>query len=226
MRAEHRGSSCPSDGPDLPRSRAEHPRRRGAVATAAVAGLLLTGCSSGSGDAGTTSTPPAAVSPTEVSTPAGVVTPTLAPQPTQAPAAEPVRPVKPKAKHTQAGAEAFARYFWGAYTYAYQALDTGPLTAASTDDCRYCKRAVKAAQRLKDDDNAVIGNAVVVHEATAPKKPGQRVTVRLTISRTRGRSVKVDGTKHALKAVPEHAATLTLIWSKKAWHVADVAEKG
>lgn len=81
---------------------------------------------------------------------------------TSSPSPSPTGPVAPElpaaAKaNTEAGAEAFVRYWFEAVTYAMQTGDTGPLEAASTPGCVACNDLQRRIKKIYGEGNRLDG---------------------------------------------------------------------
>ena len=117
--------------------------RRGAFTAVVVAGsLALAGCSGGGED------PP----PTTSSTSSSSSTSSTPSATTQSPSGTKTVALPPEAtKHTEAGAMAFARYYWAQASQSLVTNDASGIEAMSGDECSECA-AVEAISRKQEAD--------------------------------------------------------------------------
>jgi uncharacterized protein DUF6318 len=138
--------------------------------------------------------------------------------PTPSPTLTP--PPAPTAARTPAGAEAFVRYFWATYNYAYATLDPKPLQAISDKACELCASAAKKVNQLKQADKRIQGWDVVVVAAVSPPIQKRRgVIVATNLRQNAGTSISAAGEVEALKAVPNHRGYVGLRWIDGRWSV-------
>ncbi|UVJ39334.1 DUF6318 family protein [Arthrobacter sp. CJ23] len=138
--------------------------RVSALALAAAAALLLSGCQGGSTPANTGST---TASPTSSATPTPSPTPTAAYKPADAKGKAqnvpvPVMPSLAK-ENTKEGLEAFVRYWYATYSYAMETGDLAPWI--STTDT---STAIAAAYKKAIELNYVKGRWLVGGRITTP----------------------------------------------------------
>jgi len=136
--------------------------RLGAVAVVCL--MLIAGCSTTKGPV----TLPAATSSASRS----VTSTTASPSPT--PTVTPTPPVLPVAatKRTDAGAEAFVRYFWQTTDYGDQANDPGPMRSVSNAQCRACAVLMKNMSANALADKVYNGGETTVrHTIVQPGAP-------------------------------------------------------
>lgn len=68
---------------------------------------------------------------------------------------------------TEAGMEAFTRYWFAVLDYAYQTGNTGPLKAISRPDCSFCAGLVEAIESAWADGRWVSGGRIQTPAVTA-----------------------------------------------------------
>jgi hypothetical protein len=117
--------------------------RRGAFAAVVVAGSLALAACTGGGDS-----PPSATSSTTSSSSSSTTSPTT----TQSPSATKTVALPPEAtKHTEAGAMAFARYYWEQASQSLVTNDASVLKAMGSDECSECTAVEEISSKQEAD---------------------------------------------------------------------------
>jgi len=151
-------------------------------------------------------------------------TATAPPSTSAAPSASATLPTAPEAKPTPEGAEAFVRYFWDVYNYAYQTLDTAPLAAISGSACKFCSSTEREVANLKAARKRVVGGEIRLGTVAAP--PGdltKGVIVTMVLNQESGQTLNEDGTpSSSLRAVHNMRSEVALRWHSS-WSVYGVA---
>ncbi len=120
------------------------------AAGAALAALVLSGCSDGGGAAEPTTTP--TLTPTPTPTPAGPVEPTLPPE---------------AAGEDAAAAEAFVRHYWAMVNYAQDTGDVTALRRLGSPSCTACQGGADGIVRIARAGGRTIGGAMEITRTTA-----------------------------------------------------------
>jgi uncharacterized protein DUF6318 len=138
--------------------------------------------------------------------------------PTPSPTLTP--PPAPTAARTPAGAEAFVRYFWATYNYAYATLDPKPLQAISDKACELCASAAKNVDHLRQEGKRVDGGEVVVTVAVSPGLQKDHGVIVVTVLKQNAGTVSSEtGDVEDIQAVPSHRGYVGLWWSGGKWTV-------
>ena len=166
-----------------------------------VAGGLLTSCTDDP-DPGPSPPPSSAASPT--------------PSPTRT--LKP--PTPPRPKRTPANAEAFVRYFWASYNYAYATLDASAIKRISEAECRFCRSLVQQVEGLREERARTEGMRVRVRFVAAPpmEKP-RRIAVVTVIDQDSGKVIRADGTEQLADGADKTKSLAGLHWKNGSWHV-------
>ena len=153
-------------------------------------------------------------------------TSTAPPSTSAAPSPTATLPTAPPAEPTAESAEAFVRYFWDVYNYAYETQEAAPLETVSQPECKLCQSAIRDVKRLRGDGTRVEGARVVPKSVAAP--PGKitsGVIVATVISQESGRSIQSDGSVHTLKAVAKRRSYVGVEWSDGKWSINGVTSE-
>jgi hypothetical protein len=185
-----------------------------ASATVGVAATVLAGCTGGgsgapSGGASTTSVAATAQSPS--SSPSPTPSPSLVP---------PVLPAAAK-QPTQAGAEAFFKYFIETYNYAYAALDLTPMKAICDSASKFCAGVYSGVGQLVADGRSQTGARVHVTTAQAGPISGKQVSLIDGVVRQDPGST-LDVTGNVTDTLDGHAAKsakAVVQWLSGAWRI-------
>lgn len=107
--------------------------------------------------------------------------PTVTESPTESPSA-PAEPDMPAAakEPTQAGAEAFVRYYWDLVNYAQATGDTKRLRSVSAATCVQCDGGIDAIDDVYGRDGRIVGGRYVVDRLEASKLESSVPRFRLT----------------------------------------------
>lgn len=147
------------------------------------------------------------------------VTSTALPSPTATP------PTAPKAEPTPKSAEAFVKYFWAVYNYAYETRDQKILKTLSAPHCLFCQDTIKAIEKLVEDGSYIKGSEIQVGVAVAPPtKPAAGLIIATVISERPGMTIASDGsTVGQTKGVRDMKSEIALDWTGGKWIVRDLA---
>jgi hypothetical protein len=176
--------------------------RWGSVAVVVAVGLV--GCSGASTGAPRTST--VTVTPTASATPS----PSVSPSPALPAAAQ---------QPTRAGAQAFARYFFAVYNYAFWTADPAPLKAISDKDCVFCASSIDAVRAIQQEQDVAQGGRIEVLVAVAaPGDPQERLLVNMSLYQESGRTLSRQG--QVVDTTPERRngrVDLVVRWVGERW---------
>ncbi len=147
----------------------------------------------------------------------------VAPSPS-APSAEPV-PTAAQAATPQGAAE-FARFFYGEIVQAFKARDPDRIAILSASDCEACQAYVDSLTSLRDENESVRFDIVVV----AAEAPGGDTTntARVTVIYNSEGSIRynANGTEIAREPARRNAEqTLTLVRTGGTWKVQEVTSQ-
>ncbi len=138
-----------------------------AISCAAVAALVLSGCSNGEDPQGSPS-----AGPTTSSSQAAIATPSATATPKPTPVYKPADakgraqnvpvPVKPALadENSKEGLEAFAKYWFQTLSYAYETGDSRLMEAASGPDCRFCNGLRDNVKNAWQGKNWIVGGKI------------------------------------------------------------------
>lgn len=164
---------------------------RGSLRTVLPIVVVLVGLGACSND----SAPPRQTSTVTVTPTVTSTSPSASPTPSLPAAAQ---------QPTRAGAEAFARYFFEIYNYAFCNADPAPLQAISAAECVYCKSTLDRVRSMREEQARAEGGLITVTTAVAaPGEPGDGLIVNLVLDQETGRTLspagEVVGTTPAVK---------------------------
>jgi hypothetical protein len=148
------------------------------------------------------------------------VTPPVSSTPAPAPSVSPSPAVPALAQQpTRAGAQAFARYFFEVYNYAFWTADPAPLKAISDSQCVYCKSNIDVVESVRAQQARVEGGRIEVTTAVAaPGDPTDRLVVNLLLHQEAGRTLSATGA--LLEDLPEIRAgrvDVAVRWTGDHW---------
>ncbi|SDQ88204.1 DUF6318 family protein [Quadrisphaera sp. DSM 44207] len=183
---------------------------------AAVA--LITGCS----DAGTTAEPARSAAPAVV-TPTETRTPTETPTPIETP---PVLP--PEARdRTEAGAAAFASYWFDALEYGYRTGDTTLVEVASAPDCTECQNFVDIIESQYGDGGSIRGADLSVVAPIAAPMEDFGTLVSLTFSAAATQEIAPSGSvRGEVPAESPYQVLIGVEWLDDRWLAFGIAKDG
>lgn len=181
----------------------------------ALAGLLLAGCN-GSDDPS-----PSTTSSSSSTTATSSTTSTTS---TTAPTAEaPVKPEFPAEaeENTQAGAEAFVRYYWDAVNYAWTAPDDKILIDLAAADCEACDAIADTAANYVEGEERYSSNPLRVDLVQWSTEVSGRVHVSTNITQLASTLVSADGTVIREIAEDKGSRPFVITWNQK-WTVEEI----
>jgi Family of unknown function (DUF6318) len=199
-------------------SDSRHGRRRGLTRLGLPVILLLAACSGGGSSSPQTAPDPSVGTSTTVPTsPSSTTTPaaTVAPSPTPTP------PVLPEAakQRTQAGAEAFLKYFFEVYNYSYATLDVGLLQSICLSTSKFCDSVTSNVTNYLSNNQRVVGGKIDVTLVHAG--PISKVQVSLVdslINQAPAQTVAADGSRSQFtKSIKGALVKAALKWVDSAW---------
>lgn len=183
-------------------------RGRTGMVVAVLAVLVLAGCADGEEPPKVTSTVTVTPSPSRSLSPSPSPAPTLPPE-----AQQPTRP----------GAEAFARYFFAVYNYAFWNADPAPLQAISDSGCVYCNSTLDRVRSVRAKRTRVVGGELRVTTAVAtPGDGADGFLVNLVLLQEEGQTYSPGG--DVLGSSPRVANArmdVAVGWSGNRWLLLD-----
>lgn len=126
-------------------------------------------------------------------------------------------------KHTQEGAVAFAKYYWGESGKALQSGDPAVMRELS-NDCPPCDRFAELVEEDQrkglraDADPITIGSSRVTDQTN--EKSDEAVV--LDVEQAEYMMVDSDGQAHARARAAEYDLTVYLDWDESGWRVVDM----
>lgn len=183
-------------------------------AAAWVAAAVSAGCSGGGSSAS-----PSGTSTSSMAT--GSTSPSNSPSPTPIPSPSLVPPVLPAAakQPTQAGAEAFYRYFWDTYAYAFLGRDEEALSRICDSASKFCSSAYERIRTMISLGQKQVGGRV--HPKAVKSSPVSTTKVALVdgvIDQDGGTTV--DSAGSAIDTLVGHHALVAkgvFKWEEGAW---------
>lgn len=134
-------------------------------------------------------------------------------------------PVRPEAVRSpgQTGAEAGARYWFDALSYAQQSGDPRPVVAASTKDCRGCTELLASIRSAYAGGGSVVGGWYTVRELTDEEYSAAVPLFNVVFDRDALSIVGTGGaTMQTVPAVPFQTARIRLHFDGR-WRVAEIS---
>ena len=182
----------------------------GAVAALGVG--LLGACTGDTADP-TTSTPTSSAS----SSSASPTNPATTPSPTSA--YVPVKPKFPAAarKQTDAGAVAFAEYYWALVNYAYEKPDSSVLSTYRRPNCLGCEQFHDGVRSLEESRQQWAGPVVTLRKATHVFTNAQEVRVVTEVSTNSVELINSDGSVAKLQPKETQRWGMQLVWATGHW---------
>jgi hypothetical protein len=158
-------------------------------------------------------------------TPPATTTAPIPTTPATTPTATP--PAIPAAKPTAASAEAFVKYFWDVYNFAYETLDTDPLQQISTTSCKFCESTLNEVSALKQAGKHITGGGIQLETVVAPPgDPTNGVIVTMVLNQMQGQTLNADGTvSSTIHPVNNMRSEVALRWRESHWFVYGVANE-
>jgi hypothetical protein len=178
--------------------------------------LALAACTAGSGDG-----PPS----TSSASPTSSATPTAVPTYANALPGETL-PVRPVDVLSDAGAEAFARYWVQALDWAYASLDTTLLVGASSPECSLCKGFIDQFANLNSKGRSLAGSRTTIRTLesfSAPEPNSRIILVVLTVGPLQVTEASGVEVQHA-DAVPLLQLNVRVKYELDVWQVADAKQ--
>jgi hypothetical protein len=189
------------------------------LTTVGVATALVAGCTSGSSSSSATGSTPVTVG-------GSVTSVSLAPSPSPSPSPSLAPPVLPAAakQPTQAGAEAFYRYFWDVYSYSYAGLDTSILKAVSIlPECTYCAAVAKNIETAQSMNLRYSGGRVKVDlTVAAPGKPTDGLLINGLIDQASSVATSSSASSETFPPKVKVSADAVARWLDGQWAMAEV----
>lgn len=195
-------------------------RRVGAASLAVVASAMA-GCAGGGDD-------PARGQPRPAAT-GSVTTTTSSPQPAQSStttaATTPPKAEIPEAAraHTEAGAEAFTRYFLEQAALAWTRPDSSLIPALSDAGCLSCKELQETAAELVAKKRRYASSPVTVNSVNAVGDVMGQTHVRVRMTQNKVDVVDSAGTVVLTDPSEPLTRTVALVWRGERWVLFDVA---
>ena len=129
---------------------------------------------------------------------------------------------------TDAGAEAFVRYYWDVVSYAQTTLDTEPLKAVSNPTCEVCSRGIQGLERIRQLDGVSSGGTLTVSNVkVARERAGslESADVTMTVSNA-AQKIDLPGDKDDV-SLPASSAPykVVLLWDGSDWEVSRIQER-
>lgn len=186
------------------------------LATVGVATALVGGCTSGSSSSSATGSSPATVVSSAVS-----VSVTPSPSPSPSPTLTP--PVLPAAakQPTQAGAEAFFRYFLETYNYAFVTLDTQPMRSICDRESKFCLGVYSDISGMQGRGERQVGGKISASVAVSSPVTANKVAlVDSLVDQLGGATVSATGaTVHSIEKRSGVPSKAVLMWVSTAWRL-------
>lgn len=197
-------------------------RSRGVVAVAVAGIVVLAGCGSDApaeGTGQTTTSPSSEPTPSQTSAQA---TPSASPS-TTASAAGPAVAVPPEAQaHTEAGAEAFAKFFYEVVSESQYRADSTELRALSSPDCEGCQVLIQMADELSDKGHRMDSRSLKVKGAgVRPDSTRDVKYVNVLAEDLPSKVLDRSGNVVSRSTGAKLTFLTTLIWNSSAWQVQD-----
>lgn len=136
-------------------------------------------------------------------------------------------PSAPKMQPTAESALAVAKYFFAAYNYGFQNLDTAPIKAVSDSKCAFCTSTVRNIDGVKSRDARATGGRIEVREAiVGPGELNGDLAVLVLIDQLPGDVRDDNGTViSTVRPSKNTRAEVALRWSNGAWRIMSVTVK-
>lgn len=128
------------------------------------------------------------------------------------------------AERSEEGAAQFTRYWFRTLDYATQTGDSGPLTRASTPDCRACEAALAVVRESYSDGGYLQGGTYTIR-TVVPENFALDGRPQLSVSfdRSSRSGFGPDGqVRKSLPAVAFVTCEVTLNWTGDRWKVATI----
>ena len=205
--------------------RANRPLRLAAL-TAAV-GITVAGCSGSGGDQPST-TPPVKTttsSTTTTSTPPATTTSQTSTVPTTTKAVPPAVAGIPAAAraNTDAGAEAFAKYYFAQLSDSITELDPSKTAGLWSKTCTYCSRLEGNVKSIRAGGGVVRGGQVTVSQVALLGRQGNEAQLTLRLKQAATSILKKDGSLQETSPATEKRGGLLLQFIAGRWYVAGVS---
>ena len=207
------------------RHTAQVPRARVGVA-GAVAALTVAVLGACTGDAAdpTTSTPTSSAS----SSSASPTSPATSASPSPTSAYVPVKPKFPAAakKQTDAGAVAFAEYYWEAVNFAVTQPDANILITLSDAECQLCTRHKELASDLVETRTRFDGRMLRVKESSIVVSTSNELRVQTLLDLLSAERVGEDGSSKGKQDPGPANFIFKLDWAGSSWKVQILGDAG
>ena len=180
---------------------------------ALLATLLLSGCQA-------EETPPAGAFPSVSSGSPSASPASTSPSPSASPSSEIPAAAREK---SQAGAEAFVRYFVKQSAHAWISADPNLITALSDPDCKSCASLASTAAQLRERGHRYADLPISVVSVDALTGDEQRQNVAATIDQRAVNVVDSDGNIVSSDQADSLERTFLLYWEGSGWRVGGIA---
>ena len=126
---------------------------------------------------------------------------------------------------TDAGAEAFVRYYWDVVSYAQDTFDTEVLQTLSNEGCAFCKRGIDGLEAYQERGGASRGGALSARRIQVTRQRAgslKTADVTLTIA-NEAQTIDFPGKQDDI-SIPASSARfkMVLLWTRSRWEVAQI----